>query len=187
MKKMLLIAIMALIAMAPVANAAGTATFVKLDDKTKGNWEGVYGKEGYKLAVDFAEKLPKGVEIDITDSQAFVWADKTDDIRAPHKPGKKEERIAACWYNNLSAIISVGEKPMQLAIFSLDWDCSNERAMQVEIKDGDKVLDKQELSAYSNGKYLVYNVTGTVTVKLTCTAGGNACMSGFFLDPVAAK
>ena len=187
MKKMLMIVIMALIAMIPFANAAGTATFVKLDDKTKGNWEGVYGKEGYKLAVDFAEKLSKGLKIDIADSATYVWVEKTDDARAPHKPGKKEERIAACWYGDLSATISVGEKLMQLAIYSLDWDCSDARTMQVEIKDGEKVLDKRELPAYSNGKYLVYNVTGTVMVKLTLTAGPNAVISGFFLDPVEAK
>ncbi len=187
MKKTLLIAVMALVAMAPLANA-GTAEFVKLDDKTMGNWEGVYGKEGYKLAVDFAEKLPEGVELDTNNIKTFAtFADKTDDARAPHKPGKKEVRLAACWWGNLSIRISVGQKPMQLSIYSLDWDGSNARAMQVEIMDGEKVLDKRELSAYSNGKYLVYNVTGTVTVKLTNTGYANAVISGFFFDPVQTK
>ncbi len=186
MKKFFLIAVMVLIAVAPLANA-GTAVFVKLDEKTKGNWEGIYGKDGYKIAVDFAEKLPAGVKIDFVDSSTNVWTNTSED-RAPHKPGKKENRIAACWYGDFGTKITVGEKMMQLAIYALDWDGADTRAMNVEIKDGEKVLDKRDLSTFSNGKYLVYNVSGTITVKLTSlTFGSNAAISGFFLDPVQAK
>ena len=48
-----------------------------------------------------------------------------------------------------------------------------------------KVLDSKTLSNFGQGEYLVWNVTGSVTVKVTnlsTAANSNAVLSGLFLS-----
>src|SRR5207248_2802213 len=45
------------------------------------------------------------------------------------------------------------------------------------------VLDSQNVSSFGNGRYLVWNVSGHVTVRLTRNASNNAVIGGLFFDP----
>jgi hypothetical protein len=45
------------------------------------------------------------------------------------------------------------------------------------------VLDTQSLSSFQNGKYLVWNLTGHVILRVTNTGGINGVISGLFFDP----
>ncbi len=52
----------------------------------------------------------------------------------------------------------------------------------MQILDGESgaVLDTRSLSGFSNGIYLVWSLTGHVTVKFTNTGPQNAVLSGMF-------
>jgi hypothetical protein len=54
----------------------------------------------------------------------------------------------------------------------------------VSILDGvtNAVLDTQSLSSFQNGKYLVWNLTGHVILRVTNTGGINAVISGLLFD-----
>jgi hypothetical protein len=44
------------------------------------------------------------------------------------------------------------------------------------------VLNSQSLSKFSDGKYLVWNLTGNIRIRITKTGGVNAVVSGIFLN-----
>ena len=48
------------------------------------------------------------------------------------------------------------------------------------------VLDEpRSLSSFANGTYLVWNLKGSVSIRITLTGGGNVVASGIFFDPPA--
>src|SRR5262249_30684174 len=47
-------------------------------------------------------------------------------------------------------------------------------------------LDSRSISAFSSGGWVVWNLSGHVTLRLTTTAGPNAAVSGIFFSPPAA-
>jgi len=65
----------------------------------------------------------------------------------------------------------------------LDFDTSG-RAETISVLDADTntVLDTRSASSFVNGEYLVWNVGGHVTFRLTATAGPNAVVSGVFFQ-----
>jgi hypothetical protein len=71
--------------------------------------------------------------------------------------------------------------PHDVAIYFLDWDGLN-RTQTVQVLDANSgaVLDTRPLSNFSNGTYLVWTLTGHVTVKLTNTGPNSAVLSGIF-------
>jgi hypothetical protein len=96
------------------------------------------------------------------------------------------DRIAATWYSGTSFTIDVNlidGNTHQVALYCLDWD-SNTRAQTVEVLDGASgaVLDSRSISAFSQGQYLVWNLTGHVKMRVTRTGGVNAVVSGLYFD-----
>ena len=171
------------------AKVESAAKFVKVDDKTAGNWKGVYGADGAVLNAD-GNNPPAYAKFAAPGSQDFTWADTTDDTRALRKAAKDAaDRLAACWYSSDPWDIDINltdGKEHQVAIYCLDWD-SAERAMTVEVQNADTgtKLDSHEMKEYHDGKYMVWNLKGHVKLHFTNTAGVNAAVSGVFFDSVA--
>lgn len=46
------------------------------------------------------------------------------------------------------------------------------------------VLDTRSVSSFVNGEYVVWNISGHVTIHVACTGGPNAVVSGIFFGPV---
>src|SRR5207237_2551289 len=69
--------------------------------------------------------------------------------------------------------------------YTLDWDGNNGRTGRIDVLDAanDAVLDTRDLSAYSSGKYFVWQMRGHVKIRLTNLAGWNQVISGLFFDP----
>ena len=44
------------------------------------------------------------------------------------------------------------------------------------------VLDSRMVSDFAGGKYLTYDVSGTVTVRVTHVSGANAVLGGVFFE-----
>jgi hypothetical protein len=74
--------------------------------------------------------------------------------------------------------------PHQVALYMLDWD--GQRSQRVEIVDAsNRVLDSRTVSGFNAGQYLVWNLTGDVTIRVVNT-GSNAVVSGLFFGGAAA-
>lgn len=69
----------------------------------------------------------------------------------------------------------------QFALYAVDWD-NNGRVETVQVVDANtsSVLDTRSLSSFSNGVYLVWNVSGHVKINVTLNTGINAVVSGVF-------
>ena len=171
------------------AATTASATFVKADTTTQGNWQAAgYGTDGYVVIGDnsvnpsYASPVPSG-------NQFYTWASSTNDVRATQKASNPADRIASTWYSN-SFILDTNisdQAQHQVAIYCLDWD-SNGRRQTVDVLDSNgNVLNTQTLSAsFNGGVYLIWNVTGHVKFRFTLLSGYNAVMSGIFFSTAAA-
>lgn len=168
----------------PDAGGESKAAFVSTDAVTQGNWRGKYGALGYQIMGDGAS-LPAGMTVQGGAQQSFAWTSSTTEIRALQKT-TSSDRLAACWYAggtftvdlNLS---SVGGK--RIAFYVVDWDRQNRRE-RFEFLDAvtGAVLDSRTVSDFQEGKYLVWDVQGSVRVRVTNVSGPNAVLMGIFVD-----
>jgi hypothetical protein len=165
--------------------AGNTAQFVKTDTTTIGNWKNVYGNDGYVVVGD-STKTPSYSSMTPSGKSDWIWS-TSDSNPNSLLSVSSSTRIAACWYTTgtMSADINITDgKVHQIAVYCTDWDNAG-RAQKVEILDAATgvVLNSQSVSSFSAGRYLVWNVSGHVTVRVTRTAGGNAVIEGLFFDP----
>jgi len=160
------------------------ASFVANDSATQGNWVGTYGTDGYYLA-DAGESLPSYATLNPSGQQSGVWNYGPSSKRALMQ--SQGMRIAA-FDTSASGFTYdldlIDGNSHQVALYLLDWDGLN-RSETVTVADSNSgaILDRQTVSNFSGGQYLVWNLQGQVTITLTCTGGPNAVASGIFFDP----
>jgi hypothetical protein len=173
---------------APVITSVTNASvaYVQTDATTRGNWKGVYGSEGYSL-FNFVDAPPNYAQVSAAGKQDFTWQESATDPVALQKPGAATDRVMACWYSPTNFTMRVnlidGLKH-RLALYCVDWTTTT-RAQTVEVLDAitGTVLDTRQLSSFSGGRYLVWDVQGSVTIRVTCTGGVNAVAMGLFFGP----
>jgi hypothetical protein len=166
-------------------STSGTAAFVTTDTTTQGSWKGIYGAEGEAINGDSAN-YPSYAQVTFTGADPFVWASSTTDARALQKAAAPD-RIAPCWFNSSIMSIDVNltdAKIHQMSLYFLDWDGAG-RVQRVDVLDAasQAVLDTQTVSGFQNGKYLIWNLSGHVTLKITLLGGLNDVVSGLFFGP----
>src|SRR5207244_2333951 len=79
----------------PVA-LPGSASSVKSDTTTQGNWKGIYGTGGYDLSQDPSAgnpSLPAYATVNLIGQNNFTWAASTADVRALQKAGNPADRL----------------------------------------------------------------------------------------------
>jgi len=163
----------------PTGNAA---TFVKLDTTTQGNWQSAYGVDGYSLANANQGLPPYDPSFAVQGQQNWTWASNTTDPRALQLPGGSGA-LAATWYSpsSFSFDINITTGTHQVVLYAVDWD-SQGRSETIQVLDAttNAVLNTQTISSFTNGVYLIWNVTGNVIIKISCNTGPNAVISGAF-------
>jgi hypothetical protein len=168
-----------------LSTAPAGAVFVRSDTVTRGSWKGAYGSEGYQV-IGNASNLPGSVQVSASGKADYTWATSTASPQALEKvPGP--DRIAACWYAPQSFSIRlnlVDGKAHQVALYFLDWDNVG-RAQQVDVLNSANgaLLDTRTISNFSGGQYLVWQLSGDVTFRVTRGSGNNAVLMGLFFDP----
>jgi hypothetical protein len=160
------------------------ATFLATDTATQGTWKGVYGADGYAIA-SHASSYPAYAQVSVSGQTEYTWAGSTSDVRALQKPSSGD-RIASTWVSPTSFTIDINMvdgNSHRVALYCLDWD-KRGRAQTVEVVNAltGAVLDSKSLSKFSDGKYLVWNLTGNIRIRITKTGGVNAVVSGIFLN-----
>ena len=171
-----------------VNSSTGTASFVKKDTTTQGNWMNAYGTQGYDI-ISEAVSIPSYATVTPAGQTTYTWTTTSSDPRALQTPGSSN-RVAAAWYSATSFTIAVNLSDGQahdIALYALDWD-NKGRGEQIQISStaGGAILDTESISSFSGGEYLQWNVTGNVIIKVTKQAGPNGIISGLFFDPPTA-
>ena len=101
-----------------------TATLVKRDTSTEGNWIGTYGTQGYNV-IGNASSYPAYATIQPAGESTGTWTTSTSAPQAL-RDASGTGRIAAEWYsNNNSFVVNVDMVDGQahdLALYALDWN-----------------------------------------------------------------
>jgi hypothetical protein len=161
-----------------------TATLVREDTTTEGNWIGTYGSQGYDYVGTKSLASYAAMTVN-SPALTFTWAANTTDPRALQQAGSSG-RVASAWYSTTGFNVNVNLTDAQLhdvALYFLDWD-TTVRSEQVQLVSAATraVLDTETVSAFHGGVYLDWRISGNVVVKITRLAGANAVLSGIFLD-----
>jgi len=177
--------------------------FIRQDTATRGNWGGVYGKDGYVLCnyngsgqdkkslpayvtgLDYFRAFP---EAGLPD--AITWTTNTTDPRAlAAEPGNPASRKAACISNNdqtMTVAIGVdGQHAYQIALYFVDWD-NHGRRQSVEMFDAktlNLIAPVKIVNAFSGGVYLVFAYDKAVKFRFNKVRGDTVTLSGIFFDP----
>jgi len=178
-------------AASPVAPAVNSATFVKADTTTQGNWKGVYGAQGHNVIND-SVAYPAYAQVTVTGAGAWTWNANATDVPSLLKGSAATGRISSAWYAGASFTFDVnvtdGQKH-QLAVYVRDPAGSRNQTVEVLDPSTGAVLHSQGVAGFFNGRYLVYDVTGKVRFRVTnLVSGSNAVVNGLFFDagPVTA-
>ncbi len=159
--------------------------FVKTDATTQGSWIGVYGVDGHSVVGDVTI-LPSYVNVTWSGNSYWVWQSMTSDPRALQQWFTPADRLAADWYSSGTTPIAANlafndSNTHQVEAYFLDWD-NQGRVEQVQILDANNnVIDSRTISGFSGGQYLVWNLSGNVTIQITSSSSTtNAVISGLF-------
>ena len=167
------------------------ATFAWIDKRTQGSWRGIYGADGFAIAND-ATKYPGYAKVTLPpEGGAFaIWAPSTADMRAL-QGGLEEGRKSATWFSSSGMKFDVDlrdGKAHQVALYCVDW-ATNERAQTMDVLDAvtGKVLDSRSISKFAGGQYVVWNLSGHTTIRVTRTGGPDAVVSALLFDRASSK
>jgi subtilase family serine protease len=168
-----------------VAASANSATYVRTDSTTLGNWKGVYGTQGEYIAGDsltdpsFATLTSNGY--------VYTWATSstsTQNLQRDNSSGRIGSMLYAPGQLQVGVDLTDG-KTHQIAFYIPDWNSLTSQYETVAAYDGTTgaELSSQTVNTGTGGKYLVFNITGNVLFTFTPTSGTYGVIGGFFLDP----
>ncbi len=162
------------------------------DDKTRGNWGGVYGRDGYILfnyngVGKNRELLPSYVK-SVTCSKGknfeFPAAKNNISVLAPNTTNTGPRNMGVYFGN--SVIIHL-KHPVnyQLALYAVDFN-RQQLENSVELLNLHTLVDAAPVQVMRNlkhGKYLVYGCHSSVRIQLLPFHGAAGVLSGIFFDP----
>jgi hypothetical protein len=186
------------------------ARFEGRDDRTQGNWVGVYGSQAYAVPIhlgrsssqlDFVRILRgRGTERtdfdpaqemagSVEEQEALTALDVGDSVADPrvplHMPGStKRDPVAfmALGAPLFMRVITTDRRPHLLSLYLLDYR-RKALAMDVDILDMEgHRLDTRRIDDYGNGAFVRYRFTGAVIAQLTPLYEGNPTLSAAFVD-----
>lgn len=166
-----------------------TATLARIDATTEGSWRGVYGSDGYDLLGTENESFPSYAQVSPANASQWTWQDPTGDSRALQDPSPSTSRTAACDYSinsfSLDANLTDGQTH-QVALYLVDFDRLN-RTESIAVSDtaSGTVLNTQTIKSFQNGQWLVYDLSGSVTITISNTGPVDAVANGLMFDPAS--
>jgi hypothetical protein len=122
--------------------------------------------------------------VSFTGAAPFSWVSSTTDVRALQKAAASD-RIASAWYTATNFTIDLNlmdGNPHQIGIYCLDWDTGRTETVDILDATSGSVLDTHTVSSFTNGQWLLWNLSGHVTIRMTRSIGSNAVVSGLFFN-----
>jgi hypothetical protein len=174
------------VAAATPAAPRATARFAGNDYATKGTWQGVLGSEGYVIP-GLAPSLPSVVSFDVVGATALS-SGPTSDPRAVQMPGSPGARWASAWSGTGRMSFDFGfadGASHRLSMYLVDSQRSG-HALHIEVIDVNtgRVLVQQPLSGFEEGRYLAWDVSGAVRIRVSALGPVNPAVAAFFIDPL---
>ena len=172
-------------AVALPTGTGNSAQFLKVDTATQGNWRGIYGVDGYRIAGDSSINPAYGTA-SLSGQLFYQWTGSTTDPRALQKATNPSDRLAAVWYSAgsfASDVALTDGGTHKVAVYAMDWDgYLGGRSQRIDVIDASSgaLLDSRSVSSFANGQYLVWNVKGHVIIQITNLTAGNALIEGIF-------
>jgi predicted esterase len=94
-----------------------------------------------------------------------------------------DERVIGCRHAPAQSwqLTFKDDKTHRVAIYCIDWN-TKERKQKIDVVDAKsgKVLDTRKLQDFSEGRYLVWDLSGDIKLTFTLESGRNAVLSGMF-------
>jgi hypothetical protein len=170
-----------------VPASSASATFVRSDSTTGGNWKGTYGTQGYNI-IQNAQSYPANVNVAATGNANWTWNGNTSDPAAPLR-ATDNTRLAACWYSGSGFDLQLWFQdsiPHRVSFYFLDWDRLGRReVLEIFHSESGALLASRTVENFQTGLYLTYDLVGRVTVRLRPLTA-NAVVSAIFFDPAVA-
>lgn len=176
-----------------------SATFVKIDTTTGINPSGIYGGDGTLVAPGGNGSSSSGTT-GITTSTLPSYATTTG-VGAgtcnwtwrgygsfPVVASGQIPTWFGCAGMNSSFTVDVNltdGNPHQVAVFAIDAP-SQGRTENLAVLNGSSVLDSETVSAYTRGKWVVWTITGHVTIQATGSTGNNPVITAIYFGGAAA-
>ncbi len=160
------------LAEASIPATPAAATFESEDTNTQGNWQGIYGSDGYNI-IGNQSMYPVYAAVTTSNATTFDWNSSTGDVRALQDAGSTgpTNRIAGCWYSsNGSFTVNINLADgitHDVSIYADDWDNLG-RSERVDIIDPSTgtVLDSRTISSFAGGVYLTWELQGNLRASL---------------------
>jgi len=173
------------------------ASYVDTDSTTSGSWTTTYGQDGYSV-VGGSTSLPAYATFATVGSTFYEWESPgTSDPNAAHDPraltvtrSGNAQRVAAADYSDSGSFavdLNVNGSA-QVALYVLDEDyqvrpVNRSETIQISDASTDAVLSTQDVTNFTQGKYLVYDISGDVKITVINDPGSvNCVLSGIFFD-----
>lgn len=185
------------------APPGGEASYVGVDSTTRGNWMGAYGSAAHYIVGNSPTTFTNpaifslgpfytpGATVTMTASSSampnIVSAKTKNKSALEVSSGPRASRILSrlITRDNMSVNLNFSDgRVHQVAVYVADTDTRNQRSEIVQIADPTthQVLAQQQVSNFKNGKYVIFNVRGTVDLQIARVAGPSAVVNGIFVD-----
>ncbi len=175
------------------------ASFLGRDDKTQGDWSGVYGADGYLLCGG-RRVLPDYVSAvtfskAITVSASSVKADKRAPMANPFGIGDRHIAYAAtndnnaCWQTFSLDIRLKENQTYTVALYFVDYEREGKR-LAVELFDAktlELIAPVKVLDDCTGGVYMIYECDRSVRFRIDHIRGKNVSLAGIFFGKGEAK
>jgi hypothetical protein len=166
---------------------SASVTFVGEDRSTRGEWIGPYGNIGQVIPAGWTN-LPPQLTVE-ADALTWVFGFPTSVPGSLRVTLDSDELFAGCYFVNADVpltmqISALDAHPTRLSLYFHDW-LGPGRAEQIQILDAAtaETLDTREITSFTEGAYLTWNIRGQVRVVIRSRNDYNTIVSAIFFDP----
>lgn len=160
---------------------------VGVDYSTKGNWNNIYGTDGFYL-IGGEHRIPKYMteqSVKFRNAYLLIWDSDSLDERALMNP-VTDKRIMAYQENEKEFDINIiipGQIDREVTLYFVDYErfCT-ELTVQVFEKSSNQLLNQIKLVELKEGMYITYKARGDIIFKIHKEAGRLALVSGIFFQ-----
>lgn len=187
----------------PVKNKAWHYPVNKItqDSLTHGNWKAHYGKAGYVLfnyrrQGSNVQRLPVYLKAITLKNAGDIHIDRpdlpsTNNGLLSDSAGNQQQfgaiitKDPQATLQTMTVNLEVSDnKKHRVALYFSDWDSQSRRTVieLFNLKTLNLIAPVQLVKNYQQGKYLVFECTGSIRIRINQVRGKNAAVSGVFFD-----
>ncbi len=167
----------------------GDVSLHQSNNTTGGKWTSRYGSQGAYI-IGESTAAPAFVSIAASGKTDVIEKSSTTNAAALQLQGNLARGIVGYWSSTTSFDVDLNFNDGQThrtTLYFLDWKKRN-RQTRVQVSDptGAVLYSSTDLSDFSKGKYLSFDLSGAVKIKVINLSGKDAVLNGIFFDATPA-